>query len=285
MRHIPLALICLGGALVLSACENQREAEVKRAVQTVNAIDDNNLSDIMLTVADPNEAVSYFRRTSAEHPDRIELQRGLAKSLVRAKKNREASAAWAKVVAHPEATSEDRVAYAEALIRDGKWPEAEKTLAGVPPTYESFTRFKLEAMIADSHQQWKKADRYYDTAAGLTTRPAGILNNWGYSKLNRGDYAQAERLFGEALQYDPKLFTAKNNLVLARAAQRNYKLPIIDMTQTERAQLLHSMGLAAVKQGDVNIGKALLQDAADIHPQYFEEAVYSLNALGASGDG
>ncbi|MFV0333629.1 MAG: tetratricopeptide repeat protein [Tropicimonas sp.] len=279
MRHFPLVTLCMGAALVLSACEKARENEVDRAIQSVNAIDENNLSDIMLTVADANEAVAYFKRTTAENPDRIDLQRNLAKSLVRAKQNTEAAAAWTKVVSMNGATNEDRVDYADALIRAGNWDKAEKTLNSVPPTFETFKRYKLEAMIADGNKDWKKADSFYEIAVGLTTRPASTLNNWGYSKLSRGQYGEAERLFGEALQYDPKLFTAKNNLVLARSAQRNYQLPIVEMTQTERAQLLHTAALSAIKHGDVTIGRSLLEDAIDTHPQHFEAAVHSLNAL------
>ena len=51
------------------------------------------------------------------------------------------------------------------------------------------------------------------------------------------------------------------------------------MTQLERAQLLHTLGLSAVKQGDVEIGKNLLRDAVETHPQHFDEAVRSLAAL------
>jgi hypothetical protein len=61
--------------------------------------------------------------------------------------------------------------------------------------------------------------------------------------------AGAEELFLEAISYDPNLFTAKNNLVLARAAQGNYQLPLVRMTQVERAQLLHTAALAAIRQG------------------------------------
>lgn len=50
-------------------------------------------------------------------------------------------------------------------------------------------------------------------------------------------------------------------------------------TQTERAQLLYTMGLSAVKQGDTTIGKGLLRDAIETHPQHFEAAVRSLRAL------
>ena len=87
------------------------------------------------------------------------------------------------------------------------------------------------------------------------------------------------KLFGQALTYDRNMFAAKNNLVLARAAQRKYDLPIIPMTQVERAQLLYTIALSAIKQGDVVIGRGLLEDAIDTHPQYFEEAVRALEAL------
>ncbi len=280
MRHPMILALCLGGAVTLSACEKTNtQAEVERAVRGVNVIDESNLNDLMLQAADPREAVAYFRRTLNENPDRIDLQRGLAKSLIRAKKPVEAVALWAKVAANPEATNEDHVNYADALIRSGKWQEAEAQLDSVPPTYETFKRYRLEAMIADSNQEWTKADSFYETAVGLTTKPSGVLNNWGFSKLTRGDYADAERLFGEALKYQPDLFTAKNNLVLARGAQGKYTLPIVPMTQVERAQLLHTLALTAIKQGDIVTGKTLLQEAIDTNPQYFEAAVRSLRAL------
>jgi len=51
------------------------------------------------------------------------------------------------------------------------------------------------------------------------------------------------------------------------------------MSQVERAQLLYTLALAAVKQGDVTMAKTLLREAIDTHPQHFEAAVRSLQAL------
>jgi Flp pilus assembly protein TadD len=279
MRHPVLLALCLGGTAVLSACGGQSDADVKRALQDVNVIDESNLNDIMLTVSDPNEAVTYFQKASADNPDRIDLKRGLAKSLVRAGKSNEGATVWATIIALPEASDADRVEYADALIRANEWSRAEAVLVAIPPTYETYERYRLEAMVADSKKQWKKADSFYETAQGLTARPAGVLNNWGYSKLTRGDFPGAEKLFMESLTYDPTSFTAKNNLILARGAQRKYDLPVIQMTQTERAELLYTLALTAIKQGDVNVGKGLLEDAVETHPQYFEAAVRSLEAL------
>ena len=59
MRH-QIILTALAGALVLSACGETGGSDVERAMEAVNAIDDTDLSSIMLTSADPADAVSYF---------------------------------------------------------------------------------------------------------------------------------------------------------------------------------------------------------------------------------
>ena len=277
MQRALVISACLAAITGLTACNQSNDVE--ETLKSVNVIDETNLNDIMLTVGDPNEAVAYFQRAARENPGRIDLRRGLAQSLVRAKRPAEAVGIWADVVQMPGATNEDRVNYADALIRAGDWDTAEAQLNTIPPTYETYRRYRLEAMVADSNKEWKKADSFYEIAAGLTTTPSGVLNNWGFSKLTRGDYRDAERLFSEALTLDNGMFTAKNNLVLARSAQRNYDMPVIPMSQTERAMLLHTAALAAIKQGDVATGKGLLRQAIDTHPQHFDAAVRSLEAL------
>jgi len=281
MRHPVFLALCLTSTVTLVACNRQSDADVQRAIASVNVIDESNLNDIMLTVGDPSEAVAYFERATGEIPDRIDLKRGLAKSLVRANRPSDAIAVLTAIVGSPEGTDDDRVDLADALIRTNDWTRAEAELNKIPPTHETFARYRLEAMVADSKKDWKKADSFYEIAAGLTTKPAGVLNNWGYSKLTRGDAPGAEKLFVEAITYDSALFTAKNNLILARAAQRKYDLPVIAMSQTERAELLYTLGLAAIKQGDTQVGKGLLQDAIETHPQHFEAATRSLAALEA----
>ncbi|VDC22308.1 tetratricopeptide repeat protein [Pseudogemmobacter humi] len=279
MRHPGLVALCIGGTVFLAGCQGSTDAQVQRAVKDVNVIDESNLNDIMLTIGDPNEAVNYFQGALQKDPGRVDLMRGLAKSLVRANKPHEAAQVWEKVAAHTEGTADDKVMLADAQIRSNQWDKAKATLGTVPPTHETFDRYRLEAMIADSEKNWKKADSFYEIASGLTTKPSGVLNNWGFSRLTRKDYAGAERLFIQALTYDPAMFTAKNNLVMARAAQRKYDLPVIEMTQSERAELLYTAALSAIKQGDIAVGKGLLQQAVDTHPQHFEAAARSLAAL------
>ena len=279
MRQAIFLTLVATAAIGLSACDNSGEAQVERALQDLNVVDETNLNDVMLSIGDPDEAVNYFAGANSNDPGRIDLQRGLAKSLVRAGRAPEAITAWKNVIAHAEVNNDDRVDLADAYIRNNRWDDAATALNTIPPTHETFKRYRLEAMVADSREQWDKADSFYETAVGLTTTPGGVLNNWGYSKLTRGEYVEAERLFVDALRHNKSMFTAKNNLVLARGAQRNYDLPVISMTQVERAQLLHTLALTAIKQNYVTIGKGLLREAIDTHPQHFADAVRSLRAL------
>ena len=280
MRHPIFVFAGLAAVLALAACEKEIDRDaVDRKLQDINAIDESNLNEVMLTNSDPNEAVSYFQRATASQPKRIDLQRGLAASLIRAKRPTEAVSAWKKIVQLEDSEADDKVQLADAYIRNNQWQEAEEVLDSVPPTHETFKRYRLEAMIADSNKEWKKADSFYETAIGLTTTPSSVMNNWGYSKLSRGDYPGAERMFVQAIRQDTSLFTAKNNLVLARGAQGNYTLPVVPMSQQERAELLYTLGLSAIKRGDVETGKGLFRDAIETHPQYFEAAVRSLSAL------
>ena len=280
MRHSVITALGLSAVMALAGCNQPNsDAEVRRALDEVNSIDQSNLSDIMLTVGNPDEAVTYFKSAAAAQPDRIDLKRGLAKSLIRANHPTEAVTVWTAIVEDPEGTLDDRVDLADALIRTNDWDRAAAELAKIPPTHETYQRYRLEAMVADSKQEWKKSDSFYEIAAGLTTQPASVLNNWGFSKLTRGDAAGAEKLFVESLTYDPTKFTTKNNLVLARGAQHKYELPVVTMTQTERAELLYTLALVAVKQGDIGVGKNLLAQAVDTHPQYFEAAARSLATL------
>ncbi len=282
MRH-PILFALLAGSVFATACADSRQASVSRAIDSVTAIDQQNMAELMLVAGDPAEAVSYFATQLEADPDSLTMQRGLARSLVRAGRVSEALPVWRRVVAHPDAENDDRVMLADAYLRANEWDKAEATLNAIPPTHESFDRYRLEAMIADSQEQWSRADHFYETAAGLTTRPSNVFNNWGFSKLKRGNPSDAERLFNQALQHDPSMFTAKNNLALARAGQRNYSLPLIQMTQEERAKMLYTMAIAAIRQGDTTIGRTLLAEAIDTHPQHYEEAVRAMRAIEGQG--
>ena len=235
----------------------------------LNVLDATGISEIMLDFADPEEAVAYFRKSVKQDPTRIDFKRGLAISLVRAGKQAEAVLIYETIQEAGKLTNEDRIAMASAYIRNGAWDEGEAALNAIPPTYETYDRYRLAAIVADHNKEWVKADSFYDIAIGLTTSPASMLNNWGFSKRIRGDLQDAEKLFRQALRADPSLYRAKVNLVQVRALRGEYQLPVIPMSDEERAQLYYEAAKQAAKREDCDIFDGLLQDAIDTHPPLF----------------
>ena len=248
----------------------------------LNVLDATGISEIMLDFADPEEAVAYFRNSLAQDPSRVDFKRGLAISLGRAGQHAEAVLIYESIGEAGELTSQDRIAMADAYIRNGGWAQGEATLNAIPPTFETYDRYRLEAIIADHNEEWSKADSFYDIARGLTTAPASTLNNWGFSKRIRGDIEDAENLFRQALRADPSLFRAKVNLVQTRAMRGEYQLPVIPMSDEERALLYYEAAKVAVNRGDRDIARGLLQEAIDFHPRHFDAAVDALRALSAN---
>lgn len=267
-------------ALAVAGCEDHDKArEEIQSLDSLNVIDENNLNDILLDFADPDRAVVYFQSSLAKEPDRLDFKQGLAESLMRAGRLEEAVLAYRNIESSNELTNGDRLRFSEALIQTGSWELGKAQLNTIPPTVETYDRYRLEAMISDFEKTWQKSDAYYDQARGLTTRPAAIFNNWGISKAARGDRKAAEEMFTRAISFDSTLFSAKNNLAISRATRKVYDLPIVPMTKVEQAQLLHNVALQAIRNGDVEIGRGLLEEAVETHPRFYAEASAKLDAL------
>ncbi|MEL6234476.1 MAG: tetratricopeptide repeat protein [Pseudomonadota bacterium] len=266
--------------VLLVACEQfPQSEEVEDASDPVNVVDATNLNELMLTVADPDEAVAYFRNALSKDPERLEFRRGYAQALSRAGEHIEASLVYRLLVEDGLASTEDRIGYAEALGRANAWDQVEGQLALLPDLPQSYRLNMLRAMAADQRSDWATSDRYYEAARRLTPRPANVMNNWGVSKLSRGDLVAAETALYEAVTYDPQLFSAKNNLVISRGLQGKFRLPVIPMNEEERAQLLHNLAVIALRQGKEEVGRGLLEEAVATHPRHFEPAINKLEAL------
>ncbi|MFN3262648.1 MAG: tetratricopeptide repeat protein [Pikeienuella sp.] len=279
------ALGPLAGFLLLGACAEPFDAPSEGetgATEAVNAIDAAGLNDLMLTVSDPETAVSYFRRALDETPERADLRRGYVLALARARRFAEAVEVFEGLEADGLADDALRVEYAHSLARLARWEEAANQLALVSSSLDTPRRHLIDAMLADQRQDWAGADAAYEAARRRAVNPGAVLNNWGVSRLSRGDAAAAARTFEEALSFDPRLFNAKNNLAVARALEGEYSLPLVSLSEEERATLLHNVGVVALRRGDVEAAKGLFSMAVAAHPRFYPEAAEKLAALQAS---
>lgn len=281
LKRVMRSAMALGAAVgLLAACEAPpKPGEDQPAV--LNAIDQTNLNEIMLTAANPEDAAEYFRRSLANDPDRADLKRGYAISLVRSKRFPEARLAYQSLVESGQATANDRIEYAHVLARVGDWDGVEQQVNAVPIGNYTYRYRIIEAALADAREDWATADAAYEAARQLSTEPAKVLNNWGWSHFARGNYKEAEKLFEQAILYDPSLFAAKNNLAMVYGRQRQYRLPIVTMTEEEKAVVYYNLAIQALENGDQNAARGLLTQAVEIHPRHYAAAADRLAALEA----
>lgn len=271
-RRTPLLL----AALLLGGCQSVADFEDPLAPDIVQEA---GLGDAMLNSGDPDSAVSYFERAAAASPDNPELQRSLAQSYMRTGRLAEAEAVLERLEALGADTPQDRVERAFIALRLEQWENASAMGAALPPDHDTARRALLDALLADRAQDWAAADVAYARAVVGAGEPAAILNNWGVSRMARGDLDAAAATFARALAADPKLFAAKNNLAIARALGGAYSLPEGEMNDEERAVLFHNMGLVALRRGERATAKRLFERAVAIHPQHYRSAADRLAAL------
>lgn len=271
--------VLVGAAiLTLAACETVSEKEDPLAR---DVIEDAGLTNLLLTAGDPEEAIAYFTRALSEEPDRADYRRGLAISLTRANRHPEAARVYQEMISLGQALPSDRLDYAFVAVKLERWDDARALDAELPGGLNTARRHLLTAMLADHDQDWDAADAAYGRAEALTTNPADVLNNWGVSKLSRQEFAEAGRLFERAISYDSRHFRAKNNLAISRGLERNYQLPLVPMTDREKAVILNNLGLVALQNGDTDAARGLFAAAVDAHPQHYQAAADRLAALEA----
>lgn len=272
-----IAILGTVGFMTLTACE--QGTPFGEAPSRLNAIDSVNLTELMLTTGEPEAAVDFFRSSLADEPNRVDFQRGYAISLSRADRHDEAVLAFERLDVQGDLQDGDRMTFAQSLIRLNQWERAEAQLSLVNNGADDYRWNQLNAMLSDNYERWDEADTYYAKARSLTSQPATILNNWGVSKMSRGDLEGAARHFTDAVRYDPDGFGAKNNLAISRALRGIYALPVVPLNEEERAQLYHNMALVALRQNDPDIARGLLELAVETHPRHFSAAADKLAAL------
>ena len=278
-------LALAASALLVAGCD-MPEASVDYSEELADSpFSEDNLNQIMLTVASSGEAVDYFREALARNPDDPEMMRGYARSLVKNGQQAEARFVYRDLADSGMALPGDHVDYAIVLARLDMWGDAKAQRMAIASDYDSDRLAMLEGLLADHEENWARADEAYERARRQSPQPAAVLNNWGVSMMARGDHSGAERKFEEALIYDPGLFNAKNNMAISYALTGRYRLPLVTLTDEERAMLLHNMGVIALRQGDQSLGRDLLRQSVAVHPQHYAPSADKLAQLAGQGAG
>ncbi|MEM8991612.1 MAG: tetratricopeptide repeat protein [Pseudomonadota bacterium] len=271
-------LACAFAALLgLAACQSTFDGKEDPLAQSV--IDEADLNSLLLTAGDPAAAVTYFEQAVAREPERADFRQNLARAYGRVKRFPEAARVYQELVNLEQDRDADRLEYAFVNIRLQAFEDARRLAETLPQRMDTPRRHLLDGLLADHQEDWTTADASYARAVELSTRPAEIYNNWGVSKMSRGELEQAIRDFRQAISFDSRRFSAKNNLAIAKGLQGDYQLPIVPLTDTERAIIMNNLGLIALRKGDDRAARGLFASAVETHPQHYQGAADRLAAL------
>ena len=154
---------------------------------------------------------------------------------------------------------------------------ADKAIASADATWKAWN---VKGVVADMEGDWASADEAFARAGSLAPDEAEVLNNFGWSLLQRGEWARAVTLLEQAAALDPKLPRIRNNLELARAAVAE-DLPERRPRESDSdfAARLNDAGVVAAQQGDRDRAIAAFTRALAVSDTWYARAANNLERL------
>lgn len=170
-----------------------------------------------------------------------------------------------------------------AALRLGRDKDAELRLrestAACPDNAETWGAL---AVVEDKGGRWDLSAAAYARAIALSKDDPALLNNAGVSLMSQRRYAEAIRLFRQALLIDPANAHARNNLDIARVASGERPDFESEEDSGRRADRLNNAGYAALLAGDAAAATSYFDEAIKVNPFRFDVA--EINLRGASED-
>jgi len=137
------------------------------------------------------------------------------------------------------------------------------------------------AIIDDKAGRWELSAAAYAKAIALKKDDPALLNNAGVSMLAQRRYAEAARLFRQALVLDPSNQRAKNNLDIAQVSAGARPSFDAEENSRTRAERLNNAGYAALLAGDDKAAAEYFAEAIRDNPFQFETAEANLSNVAA----
>jgi Flp pilus assembly protein TadD len=193
----------------------------------------------------------------------------------------EAFVAYKDLTASAGKRADDCEKGAISALEIGKVADAKPLVeCAVASPSASWRAWNARGVFADFIGDWTMADDSYARAHELAPTNASVINNQGWSKLLRGEWALALPYFEQASALDGKSKRIADNLELAReavAADLPKKAP--GETDAEWAARLNDAGVAASLLGDKKRAIAAFTQALDASPVWYDRASNNLKAL------
>jgi Flp pilus assembly protein TadD len=225
-------------------------------------------------------ALGNFQSVLRVQPDNPRAHTGVAESYIAMGNGDLALKAYAdwpgQTAEQPQALQGRGIAHLLTGNEAAAQPLLTKAVEADPSLWRAWNALGL---TNDRKRNWTQADICYQRAAKANPGAAEVLNNRGYSLMQRGEHAASVSLFRQALQIDPTLEAARNNLTLATALQGRYEGALTAIPSEAMPVALNNVGYAALLRGDYPTAETYLTRAVQTSPRHFERANENLRWL------
>ena len=282
-RAAPLAVAAM---LILSGCAGTAQRTMPDVARQTSVEQLRQEAALALETKRAPRARQLYQAILAESPDDVEAHTGMSESLVLLQ-DYETSldhSLRAVALAGDQPDLEGRALHAAglALLLTGRAVEAEDKLEqAVAADPRSWRAWNALARTRDARRAWTDAGAAYERALALAPDEAAILNNYGLSRLSAGELEKAAALFARALEASPDLEPAETNLRLALALQGRYDQALAGVASDDMPAALNNAGYAALLRGDYARSRALLLQAIELSPSFYQPAWSNLQFLGS----
>lgn len=137
----------------------------------------------------------------------------------------------------------------------------------------SAENYNLRGIVYSAHKKYDKAIADFTTSLARKKNNAGVLNNRGQARYEKGDLSAAIVDFTAAVRADSKHYVALNNRALCHMDNEDFKAALKDLNsairlQKEYPEALNNRGIIHSRNGDYTAAIADFTAAIKIDERY-----------------
>jgi tetratricopeptide (TPR) repeat protein len=172
--------------------------------------------------------------------------------------------------------------YGLLLIKQKKYPEAEKHLIQVIAKQQSWSAYNGLGIIATLQGDHLKAENHFKKADSISPNSPELLNNIGFALYSADKLTEAAPYYLKALQINPGFKKAIYNYALLQARLSNYEEAHSAFVKVSSpAEASNNTGYIAMMNGDYSEANNYLQEAINVSPKFYKKASDNLKRLEA----
>ena len=276
-RPLAAAAVC---ALLLSACSTAAEYEPQ--VQAPPAV-----SPEVVVVAEQAiekgryaDAKLLLERVLLSDPGNLRARLAMAEIQLAFRNLEAAHKAFAALAEIPEVAARAQQGRGIALLLLGRDGEALQALQQAVDQDPALWRaWNALGSLHDRGGDWGQSGDAYDRALALNADSAMLYNNRGFSYLLRRDPEAAIADFDKALQLDPKMDAARENLRLAFAWTGQYERALLGVSRKDIGRAFNNIGFVALLRGDLPVAESYLLRSMEADARFNKVANKNLEYL------